>query len=81
MPELRYGKTDSRRFNIAAKRVTLIAILYVLPPTNQTCLATNQLVAGCEKLLQKVGSSSTFCNKICTCGALYLHKANLFCSK
>ena len=29
----------------------------------QTCLATNQVVAGCENLLQKVESSSTFCNK------------------
>jgi len=27
---------------------------------NQTSLATNQLVEGCEKLLQKVESSSTF---------------------
>ena len=31
-------------------------MLRVLPPTNQTCLATNQVVAGCEKLLQKVES-------------------------
>jgi len=29
----------------------------------QTCLATNQIVAGCEKLLQKIVSSSTaLCN-------------------
>ena len=29
----------------------------------QTCLATNQIVAGCEKLLQKLVSSSTaLCN-------------------
>ena len=27
------------------------AVLRVLPPTNQTCLATNQDVAGCKKLL------------------------------
>ena len=32
----------------------------VLPPMNQTSLATNQLVKGSEKLLQKVESSSTF---------------------
>ena len=32
----------------------------------QTCLETNQVVAGCEKLLQNIESSSTFCNKICT---------------
>ena len=30
---------------------------------HQTCLAINQIVAGCKKLLQKVESSSTFCNK------------------
>ena len=45
----------------------------------QTCLATNQVVAGCEKLLQKV--ESTFCNKICPCCAFYRPNANLFCSK
>ena len=43
-----------------------IAILRVLPPTNQICLATNQLAAGCGKLLPKVKSCSTFCKKICT---------------
>ena len=35
-------------------------LMRVLPPMNQTSLATNQLVNGCEKLLQKVESSSTF---------------------
>ena len=35
-------------------------LMRVLPPMNQTSLATNQLVKGCEKLLQKVESSSTF---------------------
>ena len=29
----------------------------------QICLATNQVVAGCETLLLKVESSSTYCNK------------------
>ena len=29
--------------------------------------ATFKPVAGYEKLLQKVGSGSTFCHKICTC--------------
>ena len=56
-----------------------IAMLRVLLPTNQTCLATNQVSAGCEKLSRKVESSSTFCNRICTCCTFY--KANLFCSK
>ena len=49
--------------------------------TNQTCLATIQVVVGCEKFLQKVESGSTFWNKISTCSAFYRHKANLFCSK
>ena len=35
-------------------------LMRVLPPMNQTSLATNQLVKGCEKLLQKVESSSNF---------------------
>ena len=35
----------------------------VLPPTNQTYLATNQLAAGCKKLLQKVESKFTFVTK------------------
>ena len=49
--------------------------------TNQTCLATIQVVVGCEKFLQNVQSGSTFWNKICTCSAFYRHKANLFGSK
>ena len=32
------------------------AMLRVLPPTDQTCLETNQAVAGCENLLQKAES-------------------------
>ena len=47
----------------------------------QTCLATNQVVAGCEKFLQKVESSSTFCIKMFTRCAFYPPKANLFCNK
>ena len=47
----------------------------------QTCIATKEVVVGCEKLLQKVESSSTLCNKICTCCAFYRSKANLFCNK
>ena len=39
---------------------------------NQTSLATNhRVVVGCKKLLQKVESSSTLCNKICSCWAFY----------
>ena len=47
----------------------------------QTCLATNQVVEGCENVLQKVESNSTFCNKMFTCCTFYPHKANLFCNK
>ena len=47
----------------------------------QTCLATTEVVAGCEKLLQKAESGFTFCNKICACCAFYRPKTNLFCSK
>ena len=38
-----------------------------LRSTSQTCLATNQVVADCETLLQTVESSSTFCYKIRAC--------------
>ena len=44
----------------------------------QTCLAANQVAAGCEKLLQKVESSSTFSNKTRTCCALYRPRPKLF---
>ena len=34
-------------------------MLSILPPTkSQTCLATDQVVAGCENLLQEVESDS-----------------------
>ena len=44
----------------------------------QTCLATNRVVVGCEKLLQKGKSTCTFYNSICTCCVFYRPKANLF---
>ena len=47
-------------------KTSWMAMLRVLPPTNQNCFTTNQVVAGYEKLLQKVESSSNFGNKICT---------------
>ena len=47
-------------------KTSWMAMLRVLSPTNQNCLTTNQVVAGYEKLLQKVESSSNFGNKICT---------------
>ena len=44
-------------------------MLRVVAPANQTCLAANQVVAGCEKLLQSWEQFYFFCNKICTCCA------------
>ena len=44
----------------------------------QICIATIPVVAGCENLLRKAESSSTFCNKISTCCAFFGPKANLF---
>ena len=43
--------------NIAVERVEL-AMSGALPPTNQTCLTTNQIVAGFKKLLQKLEGNS-----------------------
>ena len=48
-------------------KLSWTAMMRVLPSTSQTCLATNQVVADCETLLQTVESSSTFCNKIRAC--------------
>ena len=39
-------------------------MLRVLPPTNQTCPATNEVVAGWEKLLQKVETTSFLCSNL-----------------
>lgn len=64
---LRYGKTDNKDIQLDlqhSRKRSRIAMLRVLPPSNQICLATNQFVAGCEKFLQKVESSSIFYNKI-----------------
>ena len=40
-------------------------MLRVLQSTNQTCLAINQVIADCEKVLQKAETSSTLCKKKC----------------
>ena len=47
----------------------------------QTCLAANEVAAGCENLLQKLDITFTLCNKIYTCRAFYQPKANLSCRK
>ena len=52
----------------------------IFTPTNQTCLAANQVVAGCEELLQKVESSSAFCIKLCICCAFYRPQGKLVTS-
>ena len=54
-------------------------MLHVLPLENQTCLATNQIAASCEKLLQKLERSFTYCNKICTCCAFYRSQLRQSC--
>ena len=46
-------------------------MLSVLPPTNQTRIATNHVVAGCVKLLHKVESGSSLCNNTCISCAFY----------
>ena len=43
-------------------------------PWVRGCLATNPLVAGYKKLMQKVQSSPTFCSKICTCLLAFLQQ-------
>ena len=53
------------------------AMFCVFTPANQTCLAANQVAAGCEKLLQKAERSSTFCSKVCKCCAFYWPQGKL----
>ena len=74
---LRYGKTGNKNVQLVLQHCCNARFTNHL----QTCLVTNQVVAACEKLLQKVESYSTFCIKICTCYVFYQPKANLFCSK
>ena len=56
---LRYGKTIWQNFC----KMSCMALLLVSITHTQTRLATNQAVAGCQKFLQKLENSSTFCNK------------------
>ena len=67
--------------NIAAKKRVEYLCSAFYHPRIKPVLAANQFFEGYEKLLQKVESSSTFCNIICTCCAFYQPKPNLFCSK
>ena len=50
-------------------------MLRVLPTTNQTYLATKQVVAVCGKLLQEVESRTNFCKNIC---AFYWPKTKFY---
>ena len=56
---LRYGKTIWQN----CCKMSCMALLLVSITHTQTRLATNQAVAGCQKFLQKLENSSTFCNK------------------
>ena len=74
---LRYGQTGNKNVQLV---VTCFETLlqnelnsdFVSFPLRirQNCSATNKVVTGCEKLLQRVAERlkrcSTFCNKICT---------------
>ena len=65
---------DNKNVQLVLQRcckMSRIEMLYVLPPTDQICLATNQVTAGCEALSQKVEKNFTFCYKICKCCAFY----------
>ena len=58
-----YGQTGNKIVQLVLRhyrKTSWLAMLRVLPPTNQTCPTTNLVVAGCEKFLQKVESSSSF---------------------
>lgn len=50
-------------------------MLRVLPTTNQTYLATKQVVAVCGKLLLEVESRTNFCKNIC---AFYWPKTKFY---
>ena len=39
--------------NINCCKMSSITVLHVLPPTNQTCLAKNEVVAGCKELINE----------------------------
>ena len=79
----RYGKTGDKNVQLILQHCSKTSwkrMLSVSTAHAQTCFAAYQVFAVCKMLLQKVESSSTFCNKICTCCAFYRPKSNLFCS-
>ena len=75
---LRYGKLGHKNVQLEKLKSDVARFKTHI----QICRATNQVsVVGCEKLLLKVESSSTFFNKICSSYAFYRPKANLFFTK
>ena len=48
------GPTDCNLIcNINCCKMSSITVLHVLPPTNQTCLVKNEVVAGCKELINE----------------------------
>ena len=72
--EKQAGKTGNVFCNIAAKWVEYRFCAFLMP----TCLATNQVVAGCKKLLQKIERKSTFC--FCFCPTFYHCRVSSTCT-
>ena len=73
---LRYGQTGRKYIWREEKRC---CSSFLHPSSNLSCNKSG--CYRCEKFLQKVESSSTFCNKMFTRCAFYPSKANLFCNK
>ena len=81
---LSQGKSGNKTVQLVLQhccKTSWKAMLLVLLASFKPIFQQIRLLKGCENLLEKVGSSSTFCNKICSCFAFYRLKANLFCRK
>ena len=66
---LGYGKTGSKNAQLVLQhccKTSWIATLRVLQPTNQTCLAINRVVSGCEKVSCRKQRLVLLYNKTCT---------------
>ena len=60
--------------NVAAKLVEKRRYKFYYPHSNLSCYKSGR--AGCENVLPKVESSTTFCSEICTCCAFYCPKVS-----
>ena len=84
--EFKVGKTGNKNLQLVLQhccktsRVDKRCWEFYHPRIESVLQHYTQVVAGCENSLQKVESSFAFCNKICSCCALYWSKANLFCN-